>query len=120
MQGDGLVTVKRTLEITAVCSATTEEKSRDYASLYAFVSAAIVMQNPSVGGLAIGTTWERTGTRLLASEEKRTLAAEGNVFEIEVADVMNLHAGLPEPPDDPYDVPEFPTIDETQVEVLKT
>ena len=119
MDGDGVISVKRAVEITAVCSAKSEEMGRDFASIYSLAAAAMVMQHPSISGLAEGTTWQRVGTRILDADKRRTLAAEGNVFEIEVAGVLNARAGLAEPPEDPYDVPEFPTIDETQVEVSK-
>lgn len=121
MQGDGTYSVTLLTELILVCSAKNEQASRDLVSTYASAFAAAVLQNPSLGGIAQSVQWRAMGTnRLPDSDAGRTVAAEGNSFAIEVEGVLSAHAGLTEPPDDPYDVPEFPTIDETQVEVLKT
>lgn len=119
VEGDGTVTVRRSVEVTAVCAARGDAESRDFASIYAFSAAAAVMQNPSIGGIAESTEWVRVGTQTLSTDKQRTLAAEGNVFDVTFSAVMNRHAGFAAPPEDPYDVPAFPTIDETHVEVSK-
>lgn len=118
-EGDGSYRVKRLAEITCVCDANTEQNARDLASLYATGTAMAMVQAPSVGGIAENSRWVTVGTRVLAIEENRSIAAEGNVFEIEIANVLNARAGMAEPPADPYDVDPFPTVSETNLEVTR-
>lgn len=106
------------VNIAVIVSSITAKDTSEVASYYGAAVNALMVQNQSLGGFAAGTVWR--GVRLddLAPDDGRTIAAVTNVFAVGVENVVQTGSfGLTEPPEDPYDVPDFETPESITVEV---
>lgn len=117
MDGEGLYRVPWAVSVAAIVSARDQETSSDVAKFYAAAIRALLVQQGSLGGFAASTRWRGERNDDLRSEDDRTLAVGVNVFEVLVRDVVQKGAGLTEPPDEPYEEAEPPTVDEVEVEL---
>lgn len=125
-EGDGRYRATYRVEAIAVAGTTHpgedgQSRSDMLANLYAAAILGAVMQHQSLSGFAEGVTWLQTAARPLAlDDERRTLAASGHLFGIDVHDVLDARGGPAEPPDDPYAVPaDWPTVEATEITVEK-
>lgn len=77
------------------------DNTRDLAGYYTAAIRALILQRPSLGGFAMGVTWEDERYDDISDVEMgRTLASGQVVFQVEVEDIVSTKAG-PVTPDTP-------------------
>lgn len=116
-EGDGTMSGKFSVGIGVITSANTQENSLELASLYFTGFLAAIMQHPSLGGFARGTDCTDIDQDLIPVDKRRTLASFYGTFAVDVEQVLNLRAGLAEPPDEPYEPIDPVTVEETEITV---
>lgn len=106
------------VNVAAIVSQRDKESTTTMAGYYGAALMALIVQNPSLGGIANGVRWRGGRTDDLAPDDARSIAAAVHVFEVEVENVVQLaDFGLNEPPEDPYEAFEFETPDSITVDV---
>lgn len=113
------IAAKWLLGLAIVCSGRTQEETNQLAKFYAGAFRAALLQNPSLGGLARGVTWQSERNNEVGSESERSIASCQAIFEVDIDQSVGTERyGMTEPPDDPYDPdPTWPTVEETEVTV---
>lgn len=119
VQGDGRVSTFPNIGIAVIVSARTPEETDAFAKRYFAELRRIMYQHSSIGGIAEGVAGGAADYDQIPNESRRTLASGYGVFVVEIPEALNARMGLSEPPDDPYDVPDLPTVEETDLEVSK-
>lgn len=120
--GDGLYRGKFSVGLGAICSAGEEEISKLLAGLYFAAAALILLDKPSLGGFAEGTTFhEPPQNDWLEAGRDRTLAARYAVFAVEVKGILEVTGGPAEHLEDPdVDPGDRPTPLTHEIELEKT
>jgi hypothetical protein len=103
------------LVVTARKQAEAEKLSKDYAALM----RTLLLQQSSLGDFAAGVAWQNESYTDIPSSEERQLASASMEFHIDVDEVSNQRAGLRTPPDDPTEVPSWPTAETVSVTTEK-
>lgn len=119
--GNGEFRGKFSIGVGAICSAGEEEMSKLLAGLYFTAAAQILLDKPSLGGFAEGTTFQEPPQNdWLESDRDRTLAARFAVFAVEVKGILEITGGPAEHLDDPTEDPgNVPTVLTTDLELEK-
>lgn len=118
---DGAYTARWSVELGVICSARTQQLSREHAMLYLAAHKAIIAQRPSLEGFANGVMWMNEQYTALGFDDSRSLYAATASFAIEVRDVLTSLAGPVTPDDPPVDecapFAPWPTVETTDVDV---
>lgn len=117
MDGDGYFRVNYVASVAVIAAGQNQEEASKLAKWYGVMIATLLLQNSGVGGYVDGMTWRGVRFDDLPTEAARSMAIAFNVFEMEVPDVLTMNGGLPEPPDDPYEDQELPTLTRSQATV---
>lgn len=102
-EGSGAYTAQWLIGLGVLCSARTQEGSRDYAALLAAALGALFVQRPSLDGHAQGVDWLDSTLNDLSFDDTRSLSSVQSRFAIEVAEVVNSLAGPTTPDAEPDD-----------------
>lgn len=117
-EGDGSVRAPWGLGVAAVVSANTFGNTRTLALRYAAAIRACLSQNQSLrralDGSVRGVTWLDERYNELPPEDGRTIMAARLLFEVEVADVINVNTRPPEAEPEPEDWPTVEAVTNTQ------
>jgi hypothetical protein len=122
--GDGSYRATWSVGVGIVCSAKDEATTKALAKFYAACSRAIMIQNGSLGGKAIGVIWVDESYDDLPGEEDTSdsLAAGVGYYRVEMDDVGTWKGGprvpfAPKPDPDPVTQPgsAWPTADEVDI-----
>lgn len=104
-----------------VLAGASESKATEMlAKLYGAAIRAILLQRPSLGGIASGIEWEDESYDDVPVDQDRTLAATLLLFRVWIDDIVTRGAGPAEPiPPDPVNQPgsQWPTADTIDVQV---
>lgn len=100
-KGDGVHLARWNVEVGVCCSARTQQQSHEQAMLYLAAHRAIVLQQSSLGGNVLATTWLDESYDVLDYDDVRSLYAGTATFMVEIDNVTNTYAG-PAHPDVPY------------------
>jgi hypothetical protein len=95
--GDGVYRARWNVQVGCCCSASTQQKSHEFAQLYIAAHKAIVAQHPSLGGNATALRWLDETYDPLSYDDTRSLYAGYATFSIEVDDVLSSLGGPAEP-----------------------
>lgn len=113
--GEGFYRVPYAVSVAAIVSARDEDSTSVLAKRYAAALYALMVHNGSLGGFAEGVRWRGERNDDLRPDGDRTIAVGINVFEVLVPNVIQAGAGLKEPPEEPYEESELPTVDDVEV-----
>lgn len=116
-EGDGRTRATWVVGIGVVVSARDKRSTGNLAKLYAAVVRALMMQQQSLGGIGMGSTWRHETYTDIPADDERTLGACQVIFEVECGDVVSQSKGLPAPPEDPYTDPDWPTVETADAQV---
>jgi hypothetical protein len=90
------------------------------AKWYAAVARRVLLQHPTLGGLAGGLTFTDESYDVVPFENGRTHAGAEVGVSVLVSDLVDAHAGPTEPPADPWADPgDFPAADEVTMAVQR-
>lgn len=120
--GDGDVTAHWLIAVGAIVVAKDADSAKELAGYYGAAIRDVMMQKPSIGGIANATDWDDEAYNDLGRMEEANLAGVRLVFTIEVRGVFNVFDGYrgSTPPEDPYAIPAGPPImDSVIIEVDK-
>lgn len=111
-EGDGRTRASWAIGIGVVASAKDKRSTNNLAKLYAATVRTLMLQQQSLGGIGMGTSWRHESYSDIPTDDGRTLGACQVILEVEAGDVVRTKAGLPVPPDNPYDPdPVWPTVE---------
>lgn len=119
---DGGGTYRGTFDvgIAAICSAGDESTSKLFASLYFDACRAILLDKPSLGGVAENVTSRSAENDWLSGERNRSLAATFGNFDVSVPDLTVVTGGPADHLEDPsVDPGEFDTPETIETELIK-
>jgi hypothetical protein len=119
--GDGKYSVRHRFEVGAVVQGPDQDAAYRFSQLYYMaIVGCLMQQDPSLGGHAAGVNW-RTGTaaRRPRGAEGRPLAVCAAMFEVDVADVIDVFDSLPAPMPGtpPAEAPERETFQSVEITV---
>lgn len=120
IDGEGEYRARWAVNVAVVAEARDKESTSDLAGYYAGAIRALLVQQGSLGGFANGITWKGERYGDLPSDGARTLSAAINAFEVEVGDVVTRGGGLKEPPEEPYEETDWPTVENVEVDLEPT
>ena len=118
--GRGLHRVTFELGIAVIVSTSKRHRSIDIADITIAALRDALLQNSSLGGVAIGMRWTGQRSDVLEPRQNRNLAAGQCTFHVEVADVANARGGpaVPEPQDDPDVTPaDWPDVKSVEADI---
>jgi hypothetical protein len=122
MEGSGHYRAPFGVVVGVINSANTKFATNVNNKLYAAAVRAIMVQKPSLGGVASGTEWIDESYDETPEDAERDLAVATLSFTIELDGVVNRLAGptVPDPPD-PDTLPgsEWPIVLKTFLDVIK-
>ena len=109
--GDGRYTARWVFGIVALCSGKNDLAVHENARIYGALIRATILQQPSLGGFALGVEWLDETYDELDVKRRRTLSTAEITFSVEVEGVVNaselpLMPNGPLPTPSPYDVSE--------------
>jgi hypothetical protein len=119
--GDGAYYVRWQMHVGALTSAKTQAQAHKLAQLYLAAHRVLLLQQPSLGGLADGIDWLLEGDMPLNFDDTRTLAARVATFVVSVDRCCFNNAGPPTPSEpldpciDPW--PPWTTVDLVDIEI---
>lgn len=117
-EGDGRTRAAWIVGIAVVASAKDKRSTQNLAKLYAAVVRTLMLQQQSLGGIGMGTSWRHESYTDIPASDERTLGSCQVIFEVDIGDVVHARMGLAQPPDDPYSPdPEWPTVETADVTV---
>jgi hypothetical protein len=116
-EGDGMYRAPWLVNVAAIVAARDQGETMDLATYYVTAIRLLLIQQGSLGGFALASTWEGERTDELAADSDRTMAAGTNVFTFLVDQVAQKGAGLKTPPTEPYEEAEPITVKEVDVEL---
>lgn len=116
-EGTGAYRVKWNVTVSVIVSSFSQSFTSDLAQYYSTAVLALMVHQGTLGGFAESTIWRGQRNDDLKPEEKRTLAAGTNVFEVLVPDVVRKGAGLKAPPEEPYEELQPITVKEVDVDL---
>lgn len=113
--GQGMHRATWPVEVALVIAAKTGPAARKYARIYGAAVRGALLQRRSLGVDGATTTWRGEGTGIVGMDkQRRTMAANANLFEVTVDNVVSWRMGpgadKPPIPDD------WPEVTETEVE----
>lgn len=100
-RGDGTVDVRWAVGVGVIVADATAELAIARAEPYGAALRALLVQQGSLGGFAVETTWVDEETTPIAYETDRAVAASSLQFEVQLRAVMDRWAGPTVPPADP-------------------
>lgn len=117
---DGYYEATYRVGVMVVASAVTEHDTRKLAQLYGAAVRGCVLQGRSLG-IGAHTDWAGESLDDLPIEDRRTVQASVQLFDVTLLEVVSWKQGPvqpTEPPVDPLDpLPDWPTADDVSVEV---
>jgi hypothetical protein len=119
--GDGAFYVRWQMQIGVLTSARTEAQAHKLAQLYLAAHRVLLLQRPSLDGMADGTEWIGEGDMPLNFDDTRTLAARVGTFVVTVDRVCFANQGPVTPAEplvpctDPW--PQWSTAQLVEIEV---
>lgn len=93
--GDGDVRATWAIGLAVIVSTSEQETSGEIARLYGAAIRLILIQKPSLGGFADGTTYMGEAYDLITREQARSLGAASIAAEVEVSAIGRRGGGLP-------------------------
>lgn len=119
VEGDGKYSGWFSIGVGLIVSARTAEESDHLGKLYAAAARAILLQHPSIMGIAAGVEWVDESYDELPSDQDRSLSGNLVVFRVLVEDIVTRNVGPREPIPDPDTLPgsDWPTADDVIVDV---
>lgn len=105
------------LGIGIVAASTTREATQDLVSRYAAAVRALVLQHPSLGGMASGLAWLGERYDELPTEDQRTIGAGQLMFAVTVEHVTSADGPRDVPADPLADPGDWPQVESTLVTV---
>lgn len=112
-QGQGMYRATWPVEVGLVIAARTGPGARKYARIYGAAIRGALLQRRSLGE-SLTTTWRGEGTGIVDSNQRRTLAANANLFEVTSDKVVSWRMG---PGDGKPPIPDdWPEVTETEIE----
>lgn len=117
--GDGYYRATWSLGVAAVTEASDQDATNELAGVYGAAVRGALLQRRSLEGEMRITDWIDTDTDRIPSEKRRSIAAEMNLFTVEMEQIVSVAEGpRGEPPADPYADPgNWPVVETTAVEV---
>lgn len=101
--GQGRYRARFALGVAVVVSASDEKATDELAKIYTAAIRTCLLQQHSLGGLALGVDWEDERYDVLPGRSRGPLAAGQVVLSVDVEDVVAARSGpRGTPPDDPY------------------
>jgi len=122
-EGDGTISAWWGIGVGVAASANTEENTNLAAKIYGAAVRAILLQQPTLGGMTAGTEWiDESYTEVpVPEDERRTIRAAQVIFQVLVDDVVTRFSGPTTPiePTDPLGQPgaDWPEAETVEVEV---
>lgn len=119
--GNGAYRARWQMGVACIVSASTQADAHAMAMLYIAAHRAILVQRPSLEGVAQGIVWQDENYDDLPYDDTRSLAAGQAIFTVEVDGVVTTGAGPLVPSDplqpttDPY--PPWPRVQTSDVDV---
>lgn len=108
------------LGVASICAAGTEEMSKLFAGAYFAAAAQILLDKPSLGGFAEGTTFYGPPEfDWLSGERNRSLASRYCVFAVQVDGIFDITGGPDDHIDDCEDPGDHPTVLTHELELEK-
>jgi hypothetical protein len=120
-EGDGTYRALFGVVVGIVSTASTKQATNFNNKLYAAAARAILLQQPSLGGIASAVDWIDESYDETPDDAERSLAVATLAFDVEIQNVVNRLAG-PSTPDEPDpDMPgsEWPIVLTTFLDVIK-
>lgn len=121
-ESDGRYNAWFSLGIGFLASARDEDAADFLSKVYAAAGRAIILQRPSLGGVASGVEWiDETYDDDVVTEDQRTMKASYVIFRIHMDDIVTRFAGPVEPDaPDPATQPgsTWPTADTIDIQVV--
>jgi hypothetical protein len=104
--------------VGAVVIGQDRENTMEHAELYAAALRTLIIQHPSLGGVAEGVDWLGERYNELPNVDLRTLAAGSVQFAVDMVDVVDSSAGIDAPTADPTEHPDdFASVDTVNVQI---
>lgn len=101
VQGDGHYRAWWEIGVSAITTGRDADEARRFACIYAAAARGVLIQHPSLGGVASAVAW--TGERYddIQIESRRTLCAGQVTVRVLIEQAAYRFGGPPEPPEDP-------------------
>lgn len=118
--GDGLYRAGWSVGLMVVLSARTVSEAGELVGLYTAAVRTLIVQHPSLGGLATATEWRDESYNNAPVEVQRTGQAGLLEFSVYVDDIVSTRGGPATPPPDPTIEPgDWPLVQEADVLIQK-
>lgn len=114
--GDGKYTARWAVGVVALTSAATEDDTRRLSRVYAGLIRAVLLQEPSLHGLARSVTWTDESYDELDVKRRRNLSTAELTFIVEVDGVVDANE-LPLMPSGPIPTPSDHDVTVTEINV---
>jgi hypothetical protein len=117
--GDGYYRATWSVGVATVTEASDQDATNELAGIYGAAVRGALLQRRSLEGEMRIADWIDVDTDRIPSEARRTLAAEMNLFTVEMEQIVSVAEGpRGEPPADPYADPgDWPVVETIDVEV---
>lgn len=116
--GSGAYDARYSVSVAAIVSANTQGATRQLARLYGAAIAAILVQKPSLGGVANGLQWADESYDDIPADSARSLACVIEGFIVDMPAVLDSQAGPLVPDEEANEEgPEWPQVQTTDVEL---